>query len=105
MRLSPVEIKDLLQPVLELSNPAIRAARRPSQPVRLQSIQRVPHLRLIQVHYRLAIRLLVASVHQRIQRQRIILRRRNIFLHQRAQHPRLHRTQYDVHNLPDLRWP
>src|SRR6266480_5964856 len=72
---------------------------RPDQRLPLQRIQRFPHRRLIQVHYRVAIRLLVAGIDQRVQRKRVVFRRGGFLLDERSQYPAFHFIQDHVHSL------
>ena len=72
-------------------------ARRPGEPQLLQSAECIAHRSLVQRHHRVAIVLLIAGIHQRVQRQRIVIRRRDVFFDQRAQYARLDVIQHDIH--------
>ena len=58
-----------------------------------QQRQRLLHDIFVVVHHRFAARFLIAGVHQRVERQRVIFRSRDFFFQQRAQHPNLDRVQ------------
>src|SRR3984957_15344684 len=56
------------------------------------------HGGFVQVHDRVAIGFLVASVDQRVKRKRIIIRSGDFFFQQRPEYPGFHFIQYDIHN-------
>jgi hypothetical protein len=59
-----------------------------------QPLQHIGHGLFRQRHHRVAARQLVAAVHQRVQRQRIIIRRQRFFFGQHGQHADFKRVQY-----------
>jgi len=63
----------------------------------LQGVERLHYVALGKAHHRIAIALLVARVHERVDRDRIILRRRPLLLDQAAEDPRFNRVEYKVH--------
>jgi hypothetical protein len=65
--LRPRKIESLAQAVLVLPHPAIIRIRRPRQFQITQAAQSRRHRLFVKIHDRLAIRLLVASIHQRMQ--------------------------------------
>src|SRR5579872_924697 len=84
--LPAIKVEHLLQSMFILGHAAVRSTRRPGQPFFLQCPERLRDGILIKAHHRLAIIFLVARVHQRIERERIIIRRSYIFFYQRPQH-------------------
>src|SRR6185369_2917022 len=78
------EVEYFLETVLVFSDTAIGAARRTSEPHFLQSRERVAHGILIQVHHWVSIVFLVAGVDQSVERQRIVVGSRDVFLDERA---------------------
>src|SRR4030095_3297954 len=85
---SACEVEHLLQSMLILGYAAVGAARRSSPSFFLQTGERIPHGIFLQRHDRLAIVLLVASVYERIQRQRIVVGSRDVLLDERAKNSR-----------------
>ena len=51
----------------------------------------------VKIHDRLAVVFLIARVHQRVQRQRIIVRRGDVFLDQGAEYASFDRSEMDIH--------
>ena len=78
------EVEYFLETVLIFSDTAIGAARRTSKSHFLQSRERIAHSILIQVHHWVSIVLLVAGVDQGVERQRIVVGSRDVFLDERA---------------------
>ena len=62
-----------------------------------QHFQRVLHGAVVKGDHRIAVRLLVASSDQGVERQRVIFRSRNVFFQQRAEHTHFHRMEDKVH--------
>jgi hypothetical protein len=56
------EVEQLLQPLLIFRNPAVGATRRAGHPMLLQTLQGGANIVLVQLHYWIAIRLLVAGI-------------------------------------------
>ena len=94
-RLRAVEVEDLAQPVLVLGHASIRAARPARQMQILQPVQSLAHRFFVQVRHRLAVRALVAGIDQRVQRERIVVRRRDFLFNQSAQHACLGEGEQD----------
>lgn len=84
--LAPIEIEGFLQPMLELGNATVSTAGRTGKTLFLKTGQGFADSTFIQIHYRITIVLLIARIQQRIQRQRIIIRRCDVFFNQRAEH-------------------
>ncbi len=96
-RFVAVEIEGFLQTVLVFCHPAVRRTNGSDERLCLQGAQRIADGRLIQIHDRVAIRLLVAGIDQRVQGQWIILWGSNFLLDERPQDSAFHFTQDDVH--------
>jgi hypothetical protein len=79
--------------VLVLGHAAVAAVEDVGQVLLAQRFERARHRPLVVGDYGVAVRDLVAGVHQRVQRQRVILRRRHLLLDERAEHPHLHVVQ------------
>ena len=101
--LPTAQVDDLRQAVRMLGHPHIVAAQARRQSLGTQSGQRRLYRILVVRDHRLAVGFLVASVHQRVQRERVILGRRDLFFHEGAQHPRLNVVQLDAH-APNPGW-
>ena len=83
--LAAVEIEDLLQAVLELRHAAVGAAGGSGEALFLQGRESVANCRFVERHHRLAIVLLIAGIDQRVQRERVVVRRGDVFFDQRAE--------------------
>ncbi len=68
-----------------------------------QCIDSALHRGLIKLEHRVAIALLVASVDQGIEGQRILIGRRAVLLDEAADHARIERSQFDIHAGNDSR--
>ena len=85
-RLGATEIERLAQPMLVLGHAAIRGPRAAGQPHIFKPMQSLAHRFFIQIHDRLAVGALIACVHQRVQRERIVVGRGRFFFHESAQY-------------------
>ncbi len=64
-----------------------------------QLIQRLLHLRLAQVHHRLAVGFLIAGRHHAVDRERILLRRGDLFFQHTADDARFQRAELMFHDF------
>src|SRR5271166_1830786 len=90
--------------MLEFGDPAI-AGRRARQELLVQRAQSRTHSIFVEMHEWVAVGFLIAGVNQRIERQRIIFRRGDLFFDQRAEHPGFVVRKFEVHdtNIQDAR--
>ena len=65
----------------------------PDELLVLQPVECALHLDVAQLHHRIAVRLLIRRGDERIQRQRVVLRRGELLLHQRAEDADLDRVE------------
>ncbi len=65
----------------------------PDQPLVLQPVEPALHVGVAELHHRLAVRLLIARRHERIERQGVVLRCRRLLLHQRPKDAQLERIE------------
>jgi len=79
-----VELQDFRRDVLEFRHATRAAMKDISQVLIAQAVQRLLDFRFGERHYRIAIVLLIARRCQRIQRQRIIFRRRDLLFDERT---------------------
>src|SRR5205814_6177958 len=73
------EIEDLLNAMFVLRHSTVSTAGRTCEPMALQCIKSLTHGVFVKIHHRLAIVLLIARIHQRVQRKRIVIRRSDFF--------------------------
>src|SRR5258708_5735558 len=81
--------------MLEFSDSAI--ADRAYQALRFQIVQRTAHFVFFQLQHRIAIGLLIGGIHQRVQRERVILRSGDLFFNQRTEDPRFDGRERKLH--------
>src|SRR4029077_17818960 len=72
----------------------------PDELLLLQRVQRALHSGFRDFHYRLTIRFLIARRNQRIERERVVLRRPNLLLGQTAEDPDLERVELPRRHPP-----
>ena len=94
--LMSVKIVEFVQTMLELRDPRI-TARRTHNVLLGQRPKRLAHLVLVQRHHWLAVRFLIAGICQRIQRQRVVFRCGDLFLHKRTEHAHLNIGKFQRH--------
>src|SRR5215467_10408591 len=82
-----------------LRDPAVGTASGTCELLTLKPVKSVPHGVFAEVHHRLAIVLLIAGVHQRIQRKRIVVWRSDVLLDQRSQDSSLNFAELNIHVL------
>src|SRR5579871_1789753 len=82
------EVENFLQAMLILGDAAVGAAGRARQAFIVQILERLANFRLAQLQDGIAIVLLSAGVHQRVQRKRVVVGRGDVFLDQGTQHAR-----------------
>jgi hypothetical protein len=83
--------------VLVLGDAAVRAVEDVDEILRAQALDRVGHLALAVLHDGVAVGNLVARMHQRVHRQRVVVRRRHLLLDERADDTHLRLGQKCVH--------
>ena len=71
--LAAIEVEDFLQTMLVLSDAAVGAAGRSGESMLGERGERVADRLLVQLHHGFSIRLLIASIDERIQRERIVV--------------------------------
>ena len=77
--LATIEVEDFLEAVLVLGDAAIGAAGRASETLLLQRGERIRNRIFVEEHYGLAIIFLIASVDQRVQGERVVVGRGDVF--------------------------
>ena len=82
---APGKIEGFLHAMLVFWNAAIGAAGSSGQALLVKGVQGLPYQFVVQVHHRIAIGFLVAGVHQRVERKRIVIGSGDVFLDQRAE--------------------
>ncbi len=84
-RFGAAEVERFAQPVLVLRDAPVGRARAAGQAVVFKAVQRLAHIIFIEIHHRLAVRALIARVDQRVQRERVVVRRGYFFFDKCAQ--------------------
>ncbi len=91
------EVEDLLQVVLEFGHAAVGAADGAGEMVVFESVQGLADFGFVELHNWLSIVLLLQALTQCIERERVVLRRRDLFFDQRAQDAGFDGIQQDCH--------
>lgn len=94
-----IEVKNFLQTVLVFLDSTVCAAGRSGESIFLETGKCFADRILVEAHDGLAIRLLIAGIHQSVQGKRIVLGRGDVFLDESTEHTGLCRIQKDVHGL------
>ena len=95
--LSAGEVEHFLQAMLVFGDAAVGTTRRSGQILVVQVVERLTHRRFVERHDRVAIVFLVAGVDQRVQGERIVIRRGDIFFCQGAKNSGFDAVQEDAH--------
>ena len=83
--------------MLVLGHTAIGASRRASHALLLQGQKRIAHSILGQAHHRVPIVFLVACVHQRVERKRVVVGSGNVFFDQGTQNASFNIAKVQLH--------
>jgi len=81
--LATVDVPQRVEVVIEAHRAPAHHA--PDELLVLQAIERAIDIALAQLHHRLAIRFLIARRDERVERQRVVLRRRQLLFHEGAE--------------------